>query len=101
MSYPKFILTDAGKLKLGRVNLHRDLIGRGEHCLGGGFYEFDYVNSRLMLSGRSFDYGRPQWTQVDALRLDKAYEGLTLMYSSNGDPDDAYLLSDILPIIYS
>lgn len=64
MSYPKFILTNTDRLRLGRVNLHKELLLPGEYCLGGGFYEFDYVGGRLLLSGKSYDFGRDRKSVV-------------------------------------
>lgn len=80
MAYPKFILTDSGEFRMGMVDMHRDLLQEGEDCYGGGFYEFDYTRGRLLLSGRSYDYGRPLWNLFDEIRLPEAYSGLTIIY---------------------
>ncbi len=100
MSYPKFILTNTDRLRLGRVNLHKELLREGEVCLGGGYYEFDYVNGRLLLSGKSYDFGRPRWSAFDTLYVDRAYEGLTIIYSSDEDWKDPLVLADHLRIVY-
>lgn len=100
MSQPKFIITDTGWLRLGMVNMHKDLLEPGEECLGGGYYEFDYLSSRLLLSGRSYDFGRPQWRWLDNLRVPKAYSGLRILYSSDRTWDAALDIADILPIEY-
>ena len=34
----KFIITAAGYLRLGEVNMHKDLLQAGDVCLGGGLY---------------------------------------------------------------
>ena len=80
MLHPKFIITSGGHLRLGMVTLHRDLLMAHEDCLGGGLYEFDYVTNRLLLSGKSFDYGPPRWSKIDVLRVPEAYRGFSIVY---------------------
>lgn len=80
MEHPKFIITSGGHLRLGLVTLHRDLLMAHEHCIGGGFYEFDYAGNRLLLSGKSFDYGPPRWSKVEVLLVPEAYRGMTIIY---------------------
>ena len=53
MEYPKFILTATGHIRLGMVTLHRHLLEPGDVCLGGGYYDIDYLTMTLVLSGRS------------------------------------------------
>lgn len=85
----KFILTDSGELRLGDVDMHKELLRPGEVCYGGGMYEFDYVGNRLLLDGRSFDYGRPKWFKVDALWVARVYEGLTVCWE--GEPVEQWI----------
>lgn len=80
MSYPKFILTSEGHIRLGMVHLHRELLQSGDHCLGGGFYRFDYTRQWLILEHQSMDYGAPQWDAVDALTLPADYMGFSPIY---------------------
>ena len=80
MKHPKFIITSGGHLRLGMATLHRDLLMAHEQCLGGGFYEYDYANNRLLLSGKSFDYGPPRWSKVDVLLVPEAYSGVPIVY---------------------
>jgi hypothetical protein len=80
MKHPKFIITSSGHLRLDMVTLHRDLLMAHEQCLGGGFYEYDYANNRLLLSGKSFDYGPPRWSKVDVLLVPEAYSGVPIVY---------------------
>lgn len=61
---PKFILTLDGHLRIGSVKMHKDLLQPGDTCIGGGFWEVDYLSRRLILSGKSYDYGKPKWTFV-------------------------------------
>ncbi len=86
MEQPKFILTSSGHFRLGMVHLHKDLLQPGEACWGGGYYEFDYLTNRLLLSGRSYDFGRPQWERFATLKVPEVYRGLLLVYraSANG-----------------
>ncbi|MDE7396260.1 MAG: hypothetical protein K2M98_00880 [Muribaculum sp.] len=76
----KFIITANGVLKYGDVNMHKDLLGEGESCIGGGLYEFDYIGCRLSLYGKSYDYGRPKWNWVDTLYVPEAFRDLTITY---------------------
>lgn len=100
MSYPKFILTNTNRLKLGRVNMHKDLLEAGESCMGGGFYEFDYINGRLLLSGKSYDFGRPLWHCFDTIIVPEAYEGLRIIYSYDEDWEDALDLAETIRFVY-
>ncbi len=89
MEHPKFIITGGGFLRLGMVALHRELLLPHEECLGGGFYEFDYVGGKLLLSGKSFDYGPPRWGRVEVLKVPEQYRGLTIVYrDSRGEELD-------------
>ncbi len=76
----KFIVNQYGQLRFGDVNLHRDLLQPSDACLGGGFYEIDPVGIRLNLSGRSYDYGRVKWAEIDTLILPESLRGLTVYY---------------------
>lgn len=87
MEHPKFIITSTGHLRLGLVTLHRDLLMPHEQCLGGGFYEFDYVNNRLLLSGKSYDYGTPRWGKIDTLKVPEAYRGMDIVYRDSWDEE--------------
>ena len=60
MLNPKFIITMDGRLRMGMVSLHKDLLKHGEQCVGGGFYEFDYVSNRIVLDRQSMDFGPPK-----------------------------------------
>ena len=51
MKLPKFIITMEGFLRLGMVEMHKDLLKPDEQGIGGGYYQFDYVSNR--------DYPRP------------------------------------------
>lgn len=89
MVHPKFIISSGGHLRLGMVTLHRDLLMAYEDCLGGGFYEIDYVGNRLLLSGKSFDYGPPRWSKISVLKVPEAYRGTQIVYrDTRGDELD-------------
>ncbi len=87
MEHPKFIITSGGHLRLGMVTLHRDLLMAHEQCLGGGFYEFDYVDNRLLLYGKSFDYGYPRWSKVGDLLVPESLRGATIVYRDSHDDE--------------
>ena len=80
MQHPKFIITNGGHLRLGMVTLHRDLLMPHEQCLGGGFYEYDYADNMLILSGKSFDYGTPRWGKIETLLVPEAYRDVPIIY---------------------
>ena len=80
MEHPKFIITSGGHLRLGMVTLLRDLLMAHEDCLGGGFYEFDHTSGRIILSGKSFDYGPPRWSRLSELHVPAASSGMGIVY---------------------
>lgn len=60
--YQKFIINQNGVLKFGNVYLHRELLNRGERCpFGGGLWKVDNNRGSIVLYGRSFDFGRPDF----------------------------------------
>ena len=60
--YQKFIINQDGVLKFGHVYLHRDLLKHGEKCIyGGGLWKIDENRGAIMLYGRSFDFGVPDF----------------------------------------
>ena len=50
-----------------------DLLQPGDRCLGGGYWEIDYVDNCLELSGRSYDYGEPRWCEITTLLVPQSY----------------------------
>lgn len=63
--YPKFIITDEGVLRFGHVYLHRDLLQPGEDAsYGGGLWKCDEARGAILLYGRSFDFGRPDFNHI-------------------------------------
>lgn len=84
MEYPKFIITADGHLRLGMVTLHRHLLEPGDTCLGGGYYDIDYLKGELVLSGASADYGSPQWSRLDTILLPQGFYGMNVVYRSGG-----------------
>lgn len=72
--YQKFIINQHGQLRFGNVFLHRDLLRKDERCTyGGGLWKVDESRGAIMLYGRSFDFGTPDfdfvksvdWTGID------------------------------------
>ena len=60
--YNKFIITQNGVLVFGNVFLHRDLLPKGDTtCYGGGLWRVDNQSGCILLYGRSFDFGPPQF----------------------------------------
>ena len=60
--FQKFIINRDGVLKFGRVYLHRDMLSPGEQCTyGGGLWKIDEGRGAIVLYGRSFDFGPPDF----------------------------------------
>ena len=69
--YNKFIITLDGELKFGNVFLHRELLPHGHTtCHGGGLWKVDNHHGRVLLYGRSFDFGLPDFEFVR--RIDRS-----------------------------
>lgn len=98
MSQPKFVITADGFLRLGMVNMHKDLLLPGDDCIGGGYYQFDYVSNRLILDRKSYDYGKPKWHWLDILRVPSVYRVLQIVYIY--DDGEEFDLSQELKIEY-
>lgn len=63
--YQKFIINREGVLKFGHVYLHRDILAPGEQCpYGGGLWKIDEGRGAVILYGRSFDFGPPDFDYV-------------------------------------
>lgn len=101
MAQPKFIITDKGVFRLGMVTWHRDLLLPGEYCYGGGYYEFDFVSNRLILTGESTDFGRPRWEWIEVLRVPAVYRGLRIIYVPRSSWEDDFCVSDELKVEYT
>ncbi len=102
MEYPKFILTNTGSFRLGMVELHKDLLQQpGETCYGGGYYEFDFVGNRLILTGESYDFGKPRWDWLDTLKVSSAYRGLRIIYVPANSWEDDFIVTDEMAIEYT
>lgn len=73
----KFIITNDGTLVFGDVEYHYELIPEGEDtCHGGGFWKIDNQRGIVELSGRSFDFGAPEFSYFR--RVDRSH-GLGLL----------------------
>lgn len=87
-----------GYLRLGMVNQHKDLLIGDDECIGGGYYQFDWVCIRIILDRASYDFGRPRWHLLEKLKVPVQYRGLSLVYVYNDDYHDDYIVSDELTI---
>ncbi len=85
---PKFIVTLDGHLRLGYVKMHKDLLQPGDECIGGGFWSLDYTSMKLILDGKSYDYGRLKWLYIEDLAVSKDYLGLTIEYKGDNFMED-------------
>ena len=60
--YQKFIITQDGVLKFGTVYLHHNLLEYGENGSGGGgLWKKDSLRGAILLYGRSFEFGLPDF----------------------------------------
>lgn len=75
--YQKFVIDSDGVLRFGTVFLHRDLLGGDDFAFGGGLWQIDLADGSLILFGRSFDFGRPDFSRVE--RIDWSGVGGTPM----------------------
>ena len=100
MKHPKFIITQEGYLRLGIVNLHLDLLTDKDQCIGGGYYEVDLVNNKLILSRISYDYGPPKWDWLETLKVPSEYRGFQIEYESDDIFIDDFDVSVELKIEY-
>jgi len=100
MRQPKFVITSRDYLRLGMVNLHKDLLQEDEQCYGGGYYEFDYMANRLLLHGASFDFGPPRWQWVTFLKVPLSCRGLQIVYQSLKSWEDDFVVSEEIDIEY-
>ena len=63
--YQKFIINQNGVLKFGHVYLHRELLDVDELCpYGGGVWAIDELRHCILLYGRSFDFGKPDFNAL-------------------------------------
>ena len=63
--YQKFIINQDGVLRFGNVYQHRELLRWDESCpYGGGLWKMDEGRRCVMLYGRSFAFGAPDFSQV-------------------------------------
>lgn len=76
----KFIVTADGRLKFGDVALHKHLLASDERCVGGGLYEFEWIGMTMLLSGRSYDFGRVKWDCIDMLIVPASLRGVKILY---------------------
>ena len=66
--YQKFIIAENGALRFGHVYLHRELLDFGEDaCYGGGLWKIDHGRQAILLFGRSFDFGGPDFTRLRSI----------------------------------
>ena len=63
--YQKFIITQEGLLRFGKVYQHRELLHWDEECLyGSGLWKVDDSRGAVLLYGRSFAFGPPSFEHV-------------------------------------
>ena len=100
MAFPKFIITMDGVFRLGMVNQHKDLLKPGDQCVGGGYYQFDFVSNRLLLDRESYDFGRPRWHLLETLKVPSTYRGLRIIYTYDDGSQDDFDVTKELKVEY-
>ena len=71
--YQKFIITDNGELRFGKVYHHRNLLRWDECCpYGGGLWRVDESRGIVILYGRSFEFGVPSFDGLKYVDWDDA-----------------------------
>ena len=100
MTAPKFVITMDGYFRLGMVHQHKDLLIGNDLCIGGGYYHFDWIASRLLLDGFSYDFGEPRWHLLNTLFVPEQYRGLRLVYMYNDRMREDFVVSSELEIKY-
>lgn len=69
--YQKFIITQDGILRFGKVYLHHDLLNFGEDATGGGgLWKRDPLRGAILLYGRSFEFGLPNFASLRKIEWD-------------------------------
>ena len=82
----KFIITSDGYLRLGMVKMHKDLLEGNDICIGGGYYQFDYLSNSVILDREPYDFGKPRWNLLnDVLKVPSDYRGMTIIYQNYND----------------
>ncbi len=100
MLLPKFIITMDGVFRLGMVNQHKDLLKPGDQCIGGGYYQFDFVSNRLLLDRESYDFGRPRWHLLETLKVPSTYRGLRIIYTYDDGSQEDFDVTEELKVEY-
>ncbi len=98
MNHPKFIITMAGYLRLGMVRMHKDLLKFTDSCLGGGYYEIDYIGNRIILDRASYDFGPPKWHLLDNIKVPSQYRGMQIIYY--GEDGEQLIVTEQMNIEY-
>lgn len=97
---PKFIITKCGKLRLGSVKRHCELLRESERCMGGGYYELDYISHRLLLNGASSEFGEPAWEELERIEVSAYYRGLQIEYTSWEGWKEPFCVSEKMEVVY-
>ena len=100
MKLPKFIITMDSFFRLGMVEMHKDLLKPGDRCIGGGYYQFDYVSNQIILDRESYDFGKPKWHLLETLKVPSSYKSMRLIYKYDDYLQDDLNVSEELRIEY-
>ena len=89
-----------GYFRLGMVSQHKNLLIGDDECIGGGYYQFDWVSNRIVLDRASYDFGRPRWHLLEILKVPAQYPCLRIVYVYNDDFHEDFCVSYELKIEY-
>ena len=95
--YQKFVITDSGELRFGKVSHHRDLLHWDESCpFGGGYWRVDVARGIVVLYGRSFEFGAPSFERLRWVHWEGCDVGACpLFYQPNWPYDENLVPLDV------
>ena len=70
-----------GEIRLGLVDLHKDLKKSNEAVYGGGKFKVDDKNKILKLYDKSFDFGIPIFDGWEKLKISDDWKGFKIIYT--------------------
>ena len=80
----KYILTLAGEIKAGNVDLHIDLKSISEPVNGGGYFHYDRAVKEITLYGSSVDFGSVQKAELlkafESGKIPRSWQGYKIKF---------------------
>jgi hypothetical protein len=80
----KFVLIEkennVAELRFANVELHSDMVLKGEKCLGGGFFKIKEDTKQLIMWDKSHDFGYPKFEGKKIVTEEFGFEDYTFYY---------------------